>query len=934
MKLFRKVLVIAFCQMVLLADNMLYAQNNPVIENVPDVGVINFNGKYYLAGVNTNGGFYISSDLVNWKGPVHVFSMDNEWTKNKPFGDNQIHAAEIVYLNGKFHFYWSVNYWGGKHTTVHVGHAVSDKILGPYVEPDKKNWFDSRIDPDLFMDTDSCLYFYTVKFTDGNTIWGQRLSDPWTHQGSPKLLFNSLPLTWERMDNSVAEGPEVIKYRSKYYMMYNANHVGSAYGNYALGVAESDHPLGFNSGNKYPKPVVQSNLIDASLQFVFAHSLANFSNWKYTFFAPEKNWLLPEFIDTSWSVGDKGFGNQVVKGSSLLNPQTMWNSNEIWVRNHFEMPSPPSANLQLLVNHAGPATVFLDGKVIYQSDVGNYTTVQLSPEIINTLRNGSHVLAIHSKKSNRGANLDVDLIDSPTKTGDDILYNPGQPNLLKGPNGFEWWLVYFGIKNGGKKAQFINRVLFNDRELTVDGPTSSKTPGYHPNPSLPIFGDGFDDKKTSLWLLKSGKWKIQDNELNQENTSSNGVALIRSHAATNYFFKVGVKSNASKESKAGIIAYYADSSNFLEVGLDKANAAWYYRLVQAGKETVEVKKLAPTFNFYVFHSLSVYKNDKKFDILIDDNPAPGNSKINTTFIVSGLPGVFTQFCSASFDGAIYTPGWDEYNQNITGWRKLANEKNAVNEGVIGTEGITFEQSKGTFSVFKGDLLPEYEFSSQIYFGKSDIKSASAGIYPVYADENNYLKTVIDIKSSKLWLSGKLKGKDIADLSLPLKRKVVRYPDPQYSDHSLKVYTLKNNTEFTALEFVKKINTKRDFITQLSDSLRIEYSYGGEWKQLKFDRPVDDKLAIERITFPKIRADAIRITSVSSNPRLAAIYKINMDEEVTSDYNLRAVKLKDKVIVFLDGEQVAQINAAWPAARVGLTGNNTTISYNGIMLYER
>ncbi|WP_316767185.1 family 43 glycosylhydrolase [Pedobacter frigiditerrae] len=905
---------------------VLLAQNNPVIENVPDVGVINHNGKYYLAGVNTNGGFYISNDLVNWKGPVHVFSMDNEWTKNKPFGDNQIHAADIVYLNGKFHFYWSVNFWGGKNTTVHVGYAVADKILGPYTEPDKKNWFDSRIDPDLFVDTDSSLYLYTVKFTDGNTIWGQRLSSPAKHQGAAELLFNSTPLTWERMDNSVTEGPEVIKYRSKYYMMYNANHVGSAYGNYALGVAEADHPLGFNSGNKYPKPVVQSNLNDAGLRHVFAHSLANFSNWKYTVTEPGKNWMFSEFPEATWGTGDKGFGSQAVKGSSLLNPQTVWNSNDIWVRKRFEMPWLPSEHLQLLVNHAGPVEVFLDGKLIYKGVAANYLTVELKPETIETLKSGNHLLAVHGTKGNRGANLDVDLIDPQTKPGDDIMYNPGQPNLLKGPNGFEWWLVYFAIKNGGKKGQFINRVLFNDHQLTVDGPTSNHTPGYHPNPSLPVFGDGFEENASqfeSRWLVKSGKWQIKNEELQQENSAGKSITLIKSHATTNYFFKAAVKCNTGKTGHVGIVAYYANEQNFLEVGLDKEKGSWYYRLVEAGKEKVLTYPLAPTFDFGFYHSISVYKNDKVVAILIDELPAPINDKINTDFAVAGLPGLFTQASQASFDGVIYTPGWDEYSTNITGWEN----------GSVSENGLRFDQGKGAFNVFKGDLLPQYEFSTQIYLENTVAKLGSAGIYPVYVDQNNFLKAAIDLKSSKLLLTGKLNGKEIINLPLSLKRKVARYPDPQYSDHSLKVYTLKKNTELTALELIKAINTKRDFNTRLSDSLKIQYSYNDQWKELKFDRAGNGKVAIERITFPKITADAIRITSSGNNPRLA-IYKLNTDEEITSDYNLRAVKLKDKVILFLDGEQVAQIKVAWPAARVGLTGENTSVSYNGIMLYEQ
>lgn len=47
-----------------------------------------------------------------------------------------------------------------------------------------------------------------------------------------------------------------MKYRDRYYMMYNANHTSTEWGNYQLGVAEADSPLGFQNGNKYSYPVV------------------------------------------------------------------------------------------------------------------------------------------------------------------------------------------------------------------------------------------------------------------------------------------------------------------------------------------------------------------------------------------------------------------------------------------------------------------------------------------------------------------------------------------------------------------------------------------------------------------------------------------------------------------------------------------------------
>jgi hypothetical protein len=326
-------------------------------------------------------------------------------------------------------------------------------------------------------------------------------------------------------------------------MMYNANHTSNRWGNYALGVAVSDSPMGFNSGNKYPYPVVQSNLSDnpEEFRYYFTGSKEYFNNWLYTFNTPAEGWTKPGFVDSDWKNGEKGFGNQEVRGSSVIKSQTEWNSEDIWVRKKFTLNPAPSYNLQLLVKHDGPTEIFINGEMVYSKSGANYSTINLDTAVIQQLKNGINLISLHSKMNRRSAHLDVDLIDPLSGHGDDIFYNPGQPNILRGPNGFEWWLAYFAIKNGGSRGQFINRVLFQDRELTVDGPTGSQTAGYHPNPAMPVFGDIFDysdpAELENKWSMIAGKWLIQNDELKQKDSLRNSFAIIRSHKASNYLFK-------------------------------------------------------------------------------------------------------------------------------------------------------------------------------------------------------------------------------------------------------------------------------------------------------------------------------------------------------------------------------------------------------------
>ena len=322
--------------LIFLATFAVSAQNrqNPVLQGVADAGVIRWAGKYYLGGVGTNGDLYISSDLLNWNEKIHVFDLDNEWTQGTGAKNNMIHSNDLSYSNGLFHLLFSANYWGDDRHIVHCVHAVSPTIEGPFREPRTDQWFENRIDPQVFRDEDGRLYFYVVKFTDGNVIWAREMNQDFSFAGEPVEQFSSQKGTWETMNERVAEGPFVIKYRGRYYMMYNANHTDPSYGSYQLGVCEADNPLHFNTGGKYSHPVVRANT------------------------------------------------------------------------------------------------------------------------------------------------------DSYKITGDEHLLTPGQPNIVRGPNGWEYWLSYMANNHSGRH-QFIDQIFFVNNRLTVDGITGARTPGFHPCPTQP-----------------------------------------------------------------------------------------------------------------------------------------------------------------------------------------------------------------------------------------------------------------------------------------------------------------------------------------------------------------------------------------------------------------------------------------------------------------
>lgn len=449
-----------------------YSQN-PVLKGVADAGCVKYGGKYYLGGVATYGDFFVSDDLLHWDNRIHVFDLDNDWTHGTGAKNNQVHADDISYSGGLFHLLFSVNYWGSDRHIVHITHATSSNIEGPYKEVREDQWYENRIDPQVFQDEDGCLYLYMVKFTDGNTIWARPLNDDFSFAGDAVQQFSSQPGTWETLDNRVAEGPFVIKYRGRYYMMYNANHTAPEFGNYHLGVCEAPSPLMFNPGGKYSHPVV----------------------------GPNTEPIAEHYTDLL-RYGGKGYN-----AINLTDDE-----------NHFTLDAVPQGNVYMLLAQRGGAVVFVNGQQVNTGDRAEYAYYKIEND---KLKAGDNIIKVLHPAGGRKADIShLYLYDMGDNTPDEVLVTPGQPNILRGPNGWEWWLVYMA-NQGWQRHQFIDRVHFVNDRMTVDGITGADTPGFHPAPALPQYAgtslDALPEADAYLLEITSKRngipeeWRIEKN---------------------------------------------------------------------------------------------------------------------------------------------------------------------------------------------------------------------------------------------------------------------------------------------------------------------------------------------------------------------------------------------------------------------------------------
>ncbi len=448
---------------------------NPVIKGVADAGCVKYAGKYYLGGVATYGDFFVSPDLVNWDNRIHVFDLDIEWTHGTGAKNNQVHADDISYSGGQFHLLFSVNYWGNDRHIVHITHATSPNIEGPYREVREDQWYENRIDPQIFQDEDGSLYLYMVKFTDGNAIWGRPLNADFTFAGDAVHHFSSQVGTWETLDNRVAEGPFVIKYRGRYYMMYNANHTAPEYGNYHLGVCEAPSPLAFNTGGKYSHPVVGPNTEPVSVNHT---DLLRY--------------------------GGKGYNDVNVKDSVI----------------RFNLDYIPEGNIYMLIAQRGGCQISLNGKAINPGDRAEYIYNKVENSLLKKGENIITVTKPEVQNGRRAALSHLYLYDMGQDKPNEVLVTPGQPNIVRGPNGWEWWLVYMA-NQGWNRHQFVDRIHFVNNRMTVDGITSAQTQGFHPQPARPQYeGTSLDNlPKADSYLLeitskRAGtpeEWRIERN---------------------------------------------------------------------------------------------------------------------------------------------------------------------------------------------------------------------------------------------------------------------------------------------------------------------------------------------------------------------------------------------------------------------------------------
>jgi hypothetical protein len=133
-------------------------------------------------------------------------------------------------------------------------------------------------------------------------------------------------------------------------------------------------------------------------------------NWKYTFDKPGESWFADKFNDATWKTGLGGFGTSFTPG---VNVKTVWDTQDIWIRQEFTLNEKKSIdrdNLVLYIHHDENCEVYINGVKAASIDgaTSGYAVAAMSKESKAALKlNGKNVIAIYCHQTVGGQYIDA-----------------------------------------------------------------------------------------------------------------------------------------------------------------------------------------------------------------------------------------------------------------------------------------------------------------------------------------------------------------------------------------------------------------------------------------------------------------------------------------------------------------------------------------------
>jgi hypothetical protein len=154
---------------------------------------------------------------------------------------------------------------------------------------------------------------------------------------------------------------------------------------------------------------------DTEFRILAPDALQGRVTWKYTTEKPGADWTKAAFDDSKWSEGVGGFGAEGTPGTMI---NTLWNTNDIWLRREFVLNKEDAANPKIQIHHDEDAEVYLNGILAVQAPgyITSYEEIDPEPAAAEALLNGTNIMAVHCHQTKGGQYIDVGMVTVQPKT--------------------------------------------------------------------------------------------------------------------------------------------------------------------------------------------------------------------------------------------------------------------------------------------------------------------------------------------------------------------------------------------------------------------------------------------------------------------------------------------------------------------------------------
>ena len=955
------IVIMTLCSLFPFGITALHSQiyySNPVL-NLRDGSIERFMGYFYATGEASNGNIYPSKDMVSWGTPTlgittneATWLNDPKWTEAYTY--KELQAADILYRNGVFHAYFNG-----------IGHVYSPTPLGPYKEHSITEPFDDYgIDVQVFQDEDGEIYYIkkrnkadphpmtgAASNISGPEAWTFKMNSPFSRKD---ITVGSVQLTHQpghptNVNHVNFEGPELAKYRGRYYLFYASNRMGPRSGMYQIGVAESDKPMNFNNAKKYPHAVFTRNTEQHILEYKTILHTAEHGGWaaKHVTQTQAADWMNIDFNDSSWPSSTGGYGrqtNDLFAGNSFTNAlirarKTAWTTSNIYIRRKFTLEEiPENAGLKYWVY--GNAEFYVNGnKITINTKNDTYSNREIEPSFFVK---GENIIAVKvtSPCSDTYCQqfIDFGLFDTGKKGIENVAIGQSQPNFVTGPNGFEKWMMYKAYFNASQQ-QGVDRIHFYDKEVVVESSTVKNTAGYRPKSAQPTFISYFDyTLYYSYKFLGESEWSIANGILRPKNETQASL-LLQADPMTNYRYEVPFKIQSGTGDYMAAYVYYKDEDNWLKIKINRDNSTWEYEINENGSSIRQSQALLAKFKFLEehplvahydepWHTLTVYKNAGKFRVELDYFNLTLDGDIRTNFTDSGMVGLIASSKNVHFDAIQYTNGWDEWDNNIDGWEAVSGSWQANNRGLQQTA------ATGKSVTTKGDKHYNYEFS--VFMKNEQIPAqGKSGFYPLYVDADNYIEVGVNYTKGKLDVVKNVKGNKVSQ-ELPLASNIYRqYTFESYPTTSYR-YDFRSETEVSGVNILW-FEGNYPYLNQTFDlpaTVKFYALQDNNWTLLTSQ--LEDELRFSyfnKFTFDKIKTEAIKMEVTPQSEKACRAFSAYFNEELASGYFLRGRRENNILHLFVNDSLKLSLDVDFDKSNVGLFTEDLSAGFNGILYYQ-